>query len=323
MAQFPAINLIMKNKLNAKKRTSRLAQFLNDLGLLLKIPVPSKFEDLALPEYPFDSQALALSQLYRNSRKIYVDFGGKFSSKLCSVARSLSSQDLFMNCIDYSPMQSELLWFKAGGFCEVTDPQNEIEKFLDFNGVSLYHEQNHRIVWAILPPAPSDKIDFCRYLNFAESLVITLDLALADQIGKKLSPSFERLKTIYRTGGEDAWAHRSKQDYRSYLQANCAATYLLLELYNKNSISKGLNFIFPKHKRIVNSALKRSQDLSKNFVLATNQLWQERYWQSAQRRLAKLHQGSKQEVLYLPENPLDFGENEFAIANQIFSKFGL
>ena len=65
---------------------------------------------------------------------------------------------------------------------------------------SLFHEQNHRILWKLLPPAPVEKNALRRYLNFAESLVITLDMALGDELGAKLAPLFYLTGVTYDPG---------------------------------------------------------------------------------------------------------------------------
>lgn len=314
----------MKTKMTKNRRAKSsainrdLQAFLKDVDRLSKLPMSDKNSQGLVQDYPFDAQLLELSALYRSSRNIFLKNGGEFAAKICSVARSLSAHDLFANNIQYSPMLSEIMWFKEGGYREVADPSEKLDFFKDYSGVSLFHEQNHRIVWQNLPPAPTEQVEFCRYLNFAESVVVTLDLVLADQVGKKLSPAFERMKTIYRTGGDDEWHLKSKSEYRKYLQAVMTATYFLLELYNPKDIAKGLNHIFPNEKRLVKDAVKRSLDLSDLFIQKTNQLWQERYWQQASGKLADFHSSSAADPLYLPEDPLDFGEYEFAIADKVF-----
>ncbi len=230
-----------------QKNSVELRLFLKDTEQLFAVPTARKYENLVLPEYPFDAQLLSLSELYRRSRKFYAKMGGQFSPKLCSVPRSLSSQDLFGAYVEYSPLLSEWIWFLRQHH-EIANPGQAAEALQSYNGISLYHEQNHRIVWESLPPAPGEKIELCRYLNFAESLVITLDLALADQIGKKLSPAFERRKAIYRTGGEDSWSQKSKSEYRTYLCAIFCATYFLLEMYHPDDIPQGLEQLFPNRK---------------------------------------------------------------------------
>lgn len=302
---------------------SDLKKFFKNIEQVTKLPVAKKYENLMLPEYPFDDRLVSLSPLYRSSRKLYMQLGGQYSPKVCSVARSLSSQDLFESYIEYSPIASELQWFYEVGHQEVADPLERMDYFLDLNGVSLYHEQNHRIVWATLPPAPEELWYLQRYLNFAESLVVTLDLALADQVGVKLSDSFERLKTLYRTGGKDSWHQKPKAEYREYLYAVLIATYCLLEFYEPKDVSRGLKQMFPGQEKMVKDAVKRSRDLSELFVRQTNPLWQERHLDFAKKCLGEMHDGSKEGPFYLPDNPLEFGKNELLIINKIFKQFSL
>lgn len=303
------------------KANSELTHFLGDIQTLFKIPVTKRYSKLVLTEYPFDEQLLSLSRLYRQSRKHYLAVGGSFAPRVCSTMRSLSAHDLFKDQIDYSPLLSEVLWFKDHAQ-EVYDPEVLMDAFMAYNQISLFHEQNHRVLWKLLPPAPKEQKDFCRYLNFAESLVITLDLALGDEIGKSLSPRFERLKAIYQPGGEDKWFKKSSKEYRQYLLTLLYTTYLVLELTHPEDIPKAVHYVFPKQTAMNKDAIKRGMDLSELFTLNTNRQWQQRFWKQAQESLARLHRKNPEDVLYLPEDPLDF-EEEFVIANRVLDHYGL
>lgn len=295
--------------------------FLKDVKTLADLPTSKKFGKLLLPEYPFDGQLLAASRLYRESRKLYLSVGGVFAPKVCSTMRSLSAQDLFKDEIQYTPSASELMWFKDYSH-EISDPEDEIFSLSRFNEISLYHEQNHRVVWRLLPPAPTEERDLGRYLNFAESLVVALDLALGDELGGKLSPIFERLKVIYRPGGKDKWFKSSRQEYRQYLLAVLCSTYYVLELVNTEDVLKAVDYVLPGQKKMNREAVKRGLELSELFSRVTNPLWQERYWKDARTKLKKMHAGAVEEPLYLPEDPLDL-EEEFVLAHRLFDYFGL
>ncbi len=309
-------------KKSAKQVTeSEVDYYLNDIKQLFSLPTSKKYDKLLLKEYPFDNQLLHASHLYGESRKLYLSLGGVFSPKLCSTMRSLSAQDLFKDEIEYSPSWSEILWFKDQSH-DVVDPLAEIEALVRFNEISLFHEQNHRVIWRLLPPAPTEQRDVCRYLNFAESLVVTLDLALGDELGKQNSPVFESMKVIYRSGGEHKWHKESKETYRSYLLSLLCTTYYALEMINSEDILKAVDYIFPGQKKMNKDAVQRGLELSELFTRITNPQWQERHWKSAQTKLAKMHKGSKEDALYLPEDPLDL-EEEFRIAYRIFDYYGL
>ena len=295
--------------------------FLKDLRQLCKLPTLKKYEKHLLSEYPFDHQLLSASQLYRQSRKLYRSLGGIYSAKVCSTMRSLSAQDLFKDEIEFSPSFTELTWFKDYVH-DVVDPLAEIDALSRFNEISLFHEQNHRVIWRLLPPAPSEKPDLCRYLNFAESLVVTLDLALGDELGKNLSSVFERMKVIYRSGGNDQWSKKPKAEYRKYLLALLCTTYLLLEMVNPEDILKAVDYIFPGQKKMNKMAVSRGLDLSELFFRITNPEWQERYWQEAGKKLKAMHVKSKEEPHYMPEDPLDL-EEEFLLAHRVLDFYGL
>ncbi len=79
--------------------------------------------------------------------------------------RSLSAHDLFKDEIDYSPLRSELEWFKDYAQ-EVYDPEVLMEAFTTYNQISLFHEQNHRLLWRLLPPAPQEQQRFLSLFEF-------------------------------------------------------------------------------------------------------------------------------------------------------------
>ena len=286
--------------------------FLKKIKHLYGLPVAKKVSKWALYEFPFDSQLLTMSPLYLKSRKDYLGIGGRHYPSVCSTMRSLSAQDLFADSIQYSPMQSEIVWFLEN-FEDVTDPAKEIEAITRFSEISIYHEQNHRIVWRLLPPAPEEQSDLRRYLNFAESLVVILDLALGDELGTKYSTLFEEMKVIYRSAGRGPWIKRSHKQNRHYYIALCLATYYLLELMNPEDILPALNYVFPGQKAINQAATERSLELSELFTRITNPQWQERYWTVAQQKLTQMHLDSEEGALYLPEDPLDFGDDVYLI----------
>ncbi|MES3038873.1 MAG: hypothetical protein V4736_13270 [Bdellovibrionota bacterium] len=214
-----------------------------------------------------------------------------------------------------------MLWFKDY-YPEVFDTSEVMISFNNLSSISIFHEQNHRILWLLLPPAPAEKADFSRYLNFSESIIVTLDMVLGDQLGRKHSAAFERVKTIYQSGGHDKWSSKSPSEYRKYLSALMTATYLLLEHKLPDDIPAALNYIFPGNKKMVAAASERALDLSVMFTSNTNPQWQQKNWKQAQTKLKKIHKGSVEEPFYLCEDALDF-EEEFVIANRIFDAFGI
>ncbi len=295
--------------------------FLNKAKRLYALPVSNKINKWVLYEFPFDAQLLTMSSLYLSSRKDYLELGGRFHPRVCSTMRSLSAQDLFADDIEYSPSQSEMQWFVQNAH-DVADPEKEIESLARFSEISVFHEQNHRIIWRLLPPAPKGQHDLRRYLNFAESLVVLLDLALGDELGVKYSTLFEEMKIIYRTGGRGPWVKPGHKQNRSYYQALFLATYYLLEMMNPEDILPALNYVFPGQKAINHAVTERSLELSELFTRITNPQWQERYWKIAQKKLARMHAGSEEDELYLPEDPLDFRDDLYLV-NRVLDHFGI
>ncbi len=303
-----------KAKMNIKK-------FLSDIDSVCAVPVQKSYQKWVLPEYPFDHQLLTLSSIYRKSRQTYLKIGGRFQPRVCSTMRGLSAQDLFKNEIDFTPALSELMWFKDYGRY-ISNATEMLEALSNFTEISVFHEQNHRILWQLLPPAPKDKENFCRYLNFAESLVVTLDIAMADQIGKKLSAPLERLKVIYRPSGKDNYSEKSKETYRNYLLATLVTTYCAMERIHNDDILNAVNYVLPGQKAINKVAHRRGMELSETFTQVTNPEWQALYWKSAERKLNQIHKKSKQPILFLPKEVLDL-DTELDLALKVFEFYDL
>lgn len=298
-----------------------LNQFIQEAQNLFALPISKKYAEISLSEYPFDLQLLSLSPLYRKSRQLFLLNGGSFIPTVCSTMRSLSSPELFKNEIAFTPIASELHWF-SNHWQETPEPLEMMRSLQDFSAISLFHEQNHRILWPLLPPAPEEQRDICRYLNFAESIVVTLDLALGDEVGATHSPALERFKTLYRPSGTADWKNFNKKQRRQYLHALLYTTYLALELVEPADIPKAVNYLFPQSKATNKQTVKRGLELSELFTLNTNRNWQARHWKAASNSLAEFHRESLEDVLYLPEDPLDLDE-EFNIADRVFDYFGL
>jgi hypothetical protein len=302
-------------------RKSFLADYIKDLELLSALPASKRHDALWLEEYPFDLQLLTASRIYRESRRQYLDLGGVFAPRISSTMRSLSAQDLFADLIDYTPSSTELEWFRDR-HVEVAAPEEEIVALSRFNEISLFHEQNHRVIWRLLPPVPSEQRDVGRYLNFAESLVVMLDLALGDELGAKVSAVAERMKVIYRTGRDSRWKKRGKSVYRQYLLAIQCATYFVLEMINPEDVLAAVDYVFPGQKAMNKEAVARSLDINELFTRVTNPEWQKREWKESRRKLVGLQGVAKTEPLYLPEDPLDL-EDEFVVTRRLLAAFGL
>ena len=286
-------------------------KFLSDVKVLTELPILNKFQNLFLSEYPFDRQLLSLSPLYRESRQAYLKIGGKFTPSVCSTLRSLTTHDLLKNDIEFTPAQSEMMWLYENA-SHMSDAEEQIKAVKHFHDISIFHEQNHRIVWSLLPPAPIDKDNL--------SLVVSLDLALADQVGPELSKVFERMCLLYRPAGPVNLGKLSKKEYRQYLISSFCSTYFALERMRNHDVLKAVNYVLPKNKEFNKQAVARGLELNVDFTEVTNPQWQELYWQSSAMKLKAMHQNSKKPVLFLPADPLDL-DTEFKLAERIFDYF--
>jgi hypothetical protein len=270
------------------------------------------FKD-SLPEQPFDAHLLKVSPLYRKSRKLYFTLGGRFQSSLISTPRTLSSPGLLYPLIHYSPIESEMTWAAR----EVSRGAMTPEHLLTLRTYtsSLFHEQNHRIVWSVLPSAPKSAEGLRSYLNLAESLVIVLDMALGDELGPELARLFYLAGVIYDPGTDVRDTIKSRRTYRNYLQAALYATYLHLELYGPLDIPKVIHRLFPALGPLADRAATRSGNLDSQFITRTNLIWQQKNRKEVIKRLCH----PRRPTLELGSDPLA-NHQHYLLAENLFDK---
>ncbi len=277
---------------------------------------------LRAPGQIFDSFYLWQSPLFRRSRKIYLDGGGVLESRLVTSARSLSSAILLENRIQYSPTEDELLW------CATDDEERKSPERCEENllrtitySTSLFHEQSHRILWQTLP-APADLAlgALSRYLNFVESLVVGIDMALGDELGPKLSSLGYLSGTLYDPGSHARF--KTSRERRNYLHVAIRTTYLALEFFEKPRIRKFLRAEMPQwlpsvRPEVADHAIARALRLDSAFVRVTNPLWQEKHLPAVARRFRGLR-GS----LVLDRDPANWTGPYLAI-EKTFDRLGI
>src|SRR5262249_23611656 len=139
---------------------------------------------------------------------------------------------------------------------------------------SLFHEQNHRLLWNFLPPPPSYREGILRYLNLTEALVIAMDMALGDELGSKLARVFYLSVAIYDPGTEFRFQKNvSKSQYRDYLKVAFYSTYLILQGEDPGVVLKTIEALFPKLD-LAKNAISRANQLDASFIEVTNPNWQ-------------------------------------------------
>lgn len=287
----------------------------------------------ALPGQPFDSLLLRLSPLYRQSRKLYLQAGGQFAPSLISSPRALGSAILLTPTIEYSPTESELAWVATDPI-ERRDPAALLH--LRTFTVSVFHEQNHRILWQTLPPPGRSPGQIRKYLNLAEALVVSADMALSDSLardhGPGLAQNLYHIGSIYDPGTPVLSRTPTRRDYRNYLQAALHATYLNLELYDPRDIPGVIESMFPALGPLATHAAERAVRLDRAFVMQTNPIWQKKHAREVGSgfsappslgRSGSLLPGSLSGAsLVLPDEP---GDNRLAylLAESFFDRLGI
>ena len=314
------------NKAPASTHGHQVQILKRGISLLAKASVQIPKQSLMLSEQPFDSHLLALSPLYRKSRKLFRKIGGTFKATLVSSPRSLSSAALLSSSIEYSPLERELIWAATDPF----ESRNSAHllSVRTFTS-SLFHEQNHRILWQLLPGIPTSSAAISRYLNFAESLVITMDMALGDEIGPELSRVFHLsgvtydmgtnvLREIKHGGALTPRGISTRRIYRNYLQAALHATYLNLELYESRDIPRVISALFPGLGELADRAARRSGNLDRQFISRTNLIWQQKNIKEVRRVLSR----RTAPPLQLPDSAVD-NRLQYLFAEKWFEAMGL
>jgi hypothetical protein len=238
---------------------------------------------------PFDRELLEWSRLFRRSRELYAGLGGRFESSLVSSPRTLSSAILLEPRIEYSPIERELVW-AATDPAESRDPAH----FLTVRTycASLFHEQNHRILWRMLPPPSPGRASVRRYLHLAEALVIASDMALADELEPARAELLYHCGPIYSRGTDLGKLVRSgklsRREYRNYLHATAYITYLLLERVDDRELEAAIPRLFPQlDARLRERAYLRAGNLDPSFIEVTNPAWQQKHGHRVAQALAQ------------------------------------
>jgi hypothetical protein len=268
-----------------------------------------------LEEAPYDGTLLAVSKLYRRSRALYLGAGGTFRAALVTSPRTLSSPILLEPRIEYSPIESELVW-AATDPAQRRDPGHLLR--LRTCATSLFHEQNHRVLWKHLPPPPRGGAVVRRYLNYAESLVVACDMALGDELGPRVAPFFYLAGVTYDPGTAILGEGLSRREYRNYLHAASLGTYLVLEGYRTSDVLRALEHHFPALGGLAGRAADRSGRLDPEFVATTNRAWQARYARRIPRALARAGVAP----LELADDPADI-RLQYLLAESWFERLGL
>jgi len=279
----------------------------------LKKNVGKKPHALTLPEQPFDSYYLKLSPLYRKSREVFYQTDGVFKPELLTAPRSLGSDSLLDECVSYSPIESEMLW-SASGPVQSKKPEHLFQ--LATFTTSIFHEQNHRILWKMLPkPKDRSKEGLRRYLNFVEGLVVSLDAALGDELGEKNANLGYSAGSLYDPGSRVRF--RNQRERLNYYHAYLRTTYFALEGYHRDRVIESMFKLHPELSGdLMDHATQRALRLDTLFIELTNPVWQEKNYKTVAKRLTPT---KKERTLEIQADPVQFLE-PYVWAEKIFQK---
>ncbi len=295
----------------AKAASREAAELRRGIRTLLRAGANRRRHRLALVGQPFDAWLLGTSPLFRRSRELFLARGGSFKASLLSTPRSLGSPALLDSRIEYSPLEAELLWAATS---EMGAHLLGIRGFT----TSLFHEQNHRTLWGILPRAPRKLAALRRYLNLAESLVIAADMALGDELGPAKARTLYLCGATYDPGTRILEEGLSRRELRNYLQAATHATYLTLEGFAPQDIPRGISALFPSLGPLAERAAERALRLDAQFIARTNLAWQKKHRAHVISKLG----GGRGRALVLPTEPMDHRQ-AYLIGEGWFEALGL
>ncbi len=236
--------------------------------------------ELRLVEQPFDDLLLDRSKLYRQSRVLFLENGGKFRPRMLSSARTLGSPSLVTPEIEYSPVGTELNWSLTDRLQKKDHAHlAQVQSWI----TGVYHEQNHRNLWKFLRRTrrfcPAQRDGAYRYLNLAESLVIILDMALGDELDARTANHLYFSRGIYN-GGSAAMRKLKlgSPRYREAMLTCLTATYLRLEGLHPEDIPGFCRQIFAHCPGSnVDAAIRRALKIEPLFVELTNPIWQKKH----------------------------------------------
>ena len=211
-------------------------------------------------------------------------------------SRTLTSPILLDQCIEYTPIARELSW-AATDKIEKEARLTELRTYC----TNLFHEQNHRILWRFLPPPPRSPGNASRYLNFVESLIVALDMALGDELGHGVSRFFYLTGVTYDPGTDILKDGLTSREYRNYLHACSYATFMKLEFYEEADIRKAIARLYPQDSKTLTRALQRALRLDNAFVQITNPMWQETHLPEFTRRMGS----DSKKALTVSRDPLE------------------
>jgi hypothetical protein len=252
-----------------------------------------------------DRHLLWISPIYHRSRQLYLQTGGRFVPNYMSKVRALTSPTLIDPDIHYTPYQDELVWVTSSStFLRAFDPL--MLKNMKETITPVFHEQNHRVLWKILPPPGPNFRAFIRYLHFAESIAVALDASCSNELGHPLGQIFNLCGVLANFGDRIIFQTlKDRPTYRRYLVAHAYSNYLNMELYQPQQV---IDHICRHFRDLGSFALHAAEDaiggLDVDFVRVTCPSWENQHLGFAFKQMRKRAKNSDA-TLTLPADPGD------------------
>ena len=230
----------------------------------------------------FDRFMLYSYPLYLKSRQLALGFDCEFQHIHSDISFQLIENTLLTNRIQIVPLENECRW-------TAFDPQfkNSLHILhVLYNISSVFHEQNHRVLWSLLPKCAPGGRALKNYLNFAESLTMTLDYALAHTIQPKMAWFLQLTGVSYR-GAQFRKHSKDKKNYPTFLVSFCIGQLMYFDFCKKREVKKFLYEKFQVKNEIISDAVDMAFTIESEFNTETNRQWQIKYKKDCEKFLVR------------------------------------
>lgn len=268
-----------KTDLSHKTKASNMNQ---GIRIVYKNYDKLKEHPLEVKNQIFDRFMLYSYPLYLKSRQLAIENDCKFEHIHSDIAFQLIENTLLTKRIQIVPLENECRWAAFD-----LQYKNSLHIMHVLHNISsVFHEQNHRILWSLLPKCSQGGRALKNYLNFAESMTMTLDYALAHKIQPKMAWFLQLIGVSYR-GAHFRKHSNDKKNYSDFLVAFCIGQLMYFDFYKKRDVKKFLKEKFPNQADIISDAVDMAFTIESEFNTETNHQWQMKYKKDCEKFLVR------------------------------------